>query len=49
MKHYLIAVLSMGTFMGVVMSMGTNVLASVIASCVVWAMLLAPMLPSKGD
>jgi hypothetical protein len=41
---YIIAVLTMGIFTGLVMSMGTRIIASIIAGTVMWAMLLAPML-----
>lgn len=41
---YLVAVAIMGVFMGVVSSMGSNVLAYIGGSCLFWAGMLAPML-----
>jgi hypothetical protein len=41
---YLVAVAILGGFMGVVSSMGSNMLACIGGSCLLWACLLAPML-----
>ena len=42
--YYVYSVLLLGTFMGVLMSMGSNILASVGISCLFWACMLTPML-----
>lgn len=42
--HYVYAVFLLGTFMGVLMSMGSNVLMSVGMSYLFWACMLTPML-----
>jgi hypothetical protein len=47
MKKYLdysIAVAVLGSFMGVLMSMGHDILFSIALSCGFWACMLAPML-----
>lgn len=42
--HYVFGVLLLGSFMGILMSMGNNILASVGISCLFWACMLTPML-----
>jgi hypothetical protein len=42
--HYLFGVLLLGTFMGVLMSFGHNILLSIGLSCLFWAGILTPML-----
>ena len=42
--HYVFGVLLLGTFMGILMSMGNNILAYVGISCLFWACMLTPML-----
>jgi hypothetical protein len=41
---YLVAVAILGGFMGVLTSMGNDVLAYIGGSCLFWAAMLAPML-----
>jgi hypothetical protein len=42
--HYLFGVLLLGTFMGVLMSFGHNILPAIGISCLFWACMLTPML-----
>jgi hypothetical protein len=42
--HYSIAVAALGSFMGLLMSMGHDILFSIGISCGFWACMLAPML-----
>ena len=42
--HYLFAVLLLGTFMGIFMSMGHDIFPAVGISCLFWACMLTPML-----
>lgn len=42
--HYVFGVLLLGTFMGLLMSMGNNILMSVGMSYLFWAGMLTPML-----
>jgi hypothetical protein len=44
MKEYLFGVLLLGTFQGVLISMGSNVLLSCIMSYLFWGLMLMPML-----
>lgn len=41
---YLFAVLLLGSFMGLLISMGSNILLSIGMSCLFWACMLTPML-----
>jgi hypothetical protein len=42
--YYIFAVLLLGTFMGVLMSFGHNILPAIGVSCLFWACMLTPML-----
>jgi hypothetical protein len=42
--HYSIAVAALGSFMGLLYSMGSNILFCIGISCAFWAAMLAPML-----
>jgi len=44
---YIFVVLLLGTFSGLLMSMGSNILASVGMMSLFWAAMLAPVLVSK--
>jgi hypothetical protein len=41
---YVFGVLLLGSFMGILMSMGNNILPSIGISCLFWACMLTPML-----
>lgn len=42
--YYLFGVVLLGSFMGILMSMGSNILPSIGFSCLFWAGMLTPML-----
>lgn len=43
-SFYLFAVLLLGTFQGLLMSMGTHILMSIAGASLFWALMLMPML-----
>lgn len=45
--YYLFAVILLGSFSGLFMSMGNHILLCIGFNCLLWACILAPMLPAK--